>query len=392
MENKKQIKRLEDLELLKQLYMVASPSNGEKHMRKFICRWIRKNVPDALIECDKVGNIFVRRGESDTYPCQVSHIDEVHDRKNGLILMLGNDLIGGRNRNDYQPEGIGADDKNGIYVCLMLLRKHPVMKCAFFVGEEIGCVGSSACKMDFFDDVRFVLQCDRKGSSDFVTEIGYTELSTEEWQKAIGLDKFGYKTHDGGMTDVMQLKERGLNVCCANMSCGYYNPHTDKEVTVLSELQNTYELCDHIVSTMTDVYPHEYDGSSAYYRRGRYGYYGGYYDDYYLGYGSCASQVGSVSFNSTTPSIKQSTPKDDEENECIKNQMRQAELYDLFEWLQDEIMSYINYEDFDLAAFYLDTNQDLPHTTPQDYIDYYEVITGSPYRPKNVTDAEAITA
>lgn len=255
MKNKKY---LEDLELLKALYMIASPSGCEKKMRKFINRWIRKNVPEALVEIDVHGNILVTKGESETYPVQVAHIDEVHERRYGINLMIGDDLIGGRNNYDFMPEGIGGDDKNGIYVALKLLQKHDIIKCAFFVGEEVGCVGSSQVNIHFFDDARFVLECDRKGSKDFVTNIGFCDLSTDEWIEAIGLEKFGYAPHDGGLTDVKTLKSRGLKVCCANMSCGYYNPHSPEEVTVLSELQNTFELCDHIITNLTDVYPHEY--------------------------------------------------------------------------------------------------------------------------------------
>lgn len=249
---------IENLALLKSLYMIASPSGGEKKMRKFIKKYVRTIAPDAVVESDKAGNLYVTRGESETYPVCVSHMDEVHDRRHGLILTVGGGIIEGRNASDYQPEGIGADDKNGIWVCLQLLARFEVCKLAFFVSEERGCVGSCQCDMSFFDNARFVLQCDRKGSHDFVDNAAGVELSTEEWRNAIGLDDYGYAAHDGGMTDVMELKELGLKVCCANMSCGYYNPHSDEEVTVLAELQNTYNLCEHIFETMTDVYPHEY--------------------------------------------------------------------------------------------------------------------------------------
>ena len=38
------------------------------------------------------------------------------------------------------------------------------------------------------------------------------------------------KTSGEAMTDVEQLVDNGLDVCCFNMSSGYYNPHTDTEV------------------------------------------------------------------------------------------------------------------------------------------------------------------
>ena len=38
------------------------------------------------------------------------------------------------------------------------------------------------------------------------------------------------------MTDVLELKEKGLKVSCLNLSCGYYEPHTDHEFTVKKDL------------------------------------------------------------------------------------------------------------------------------------------------------------
>lgn len=356
-------KKLEDLELLKNLYMIASPSGDEKKMRKFITKWIRKHVPEAFVEIDVHGNILVTKGVSETYPVQVAHIDEVHERKNGLILMIGNDLIGGRNANNYLPEGIGGDDKNGIYVALKLLQKHDVIKCAFFVGEEVGCVGSSKVDMSFFDDARFVLECDRKGSSDFVTNIGWgyygTDLSTDEWIEAIGLDKFGYAPHDGGLTDVKTLKTRGLNVCCANMSCGYYNPHTDEEVTVLSELQNTFELCDHIITNLTDVYPHEHVSNDY----GYYGYCGGGYKE--------------------PKTYKAGDYVDwyDDENSYYEDAIAyDNELEVLMANMETKILSYPDILDFNLAEYFRVYRGNYPHLMASDFEDTYFSLVGCTWK------------
>lgn len=66
------------------------------------------------------------------------------------------------------------------------------MKCAFFVGEETGCVGSGRAEMDFFNDCCFVIQCDRMGNSDIVTRINCTPLCSEEFIMAVEPEKYGY--------------------------------------------------------------------------------------------------------------------------------------------------------------------------------------------------------
>ena len=261
------------MELLKQLYRIYSPSRGEKKMRKFIKDWAKRNVPEASVTVDDLGNIYIRKGESDTYPTIVSHIDQVqkiHSRDFQVVETKG--ALLGFSRGNMRLEGLGADDKNGIWVCLKCLKKYPVMKCAFFVGEEIGCIGSEGCDMSFFSDSRYVLQCDRRGGHDLIYNIGgWTELCSEEFLDAIGYERFGYKKTTGMMTDVEALKNRGLAVSAVNMSCGYYRPHTDEEFTIIPELQGCLAFVEHIVETCTAVYPHEEQDDYYFGRWGRKG-------------------------------------------------------------------------------------------------------------------------
>lgn len=229
---------------------------------------------------DAKGNVYATKGESNEYPCVVCHVDEVHKvRKEGYKVVETDGIIYGLNTQTMSYEGIGADDKNGIWVCLKALAEFDIIKCAFFVSEEVGCIGSHAADMKFFDDCRFVLQCDRKGSSDFITNASCTELCSDEFLKDAKIDKFGYKEANGLMTDVMTLKENGLQVSACNISCGYYNPHSNNEMTRISDLENCYELVKHIISTCTKVYPHEYS-APKYSRYKGYDYYGGYYNSY----------------------------------------------------------------------------------------------------------------
>ena len=59
------------------------------------------------------------------------------------------------------------------------------------------------------------------------------------------------------ITDVGELKHQGLPISCANISCGYYEPHTDNEFTVKADLQNCLALVEHIIETCQKVYPHK---------------------------------------------------------------------------------------------------------------------------------------
>ena len=62
-----------------------------------------------------------------------------------------------------------------------------------------------------------------------------------------------------------------MKVSCCNISCGYYEPHTAREYTILPELKNTLAFVKNIIRNCTDVYPFEAPKPNY-----GYGTYGGY--------------------------------------------------------------------------------------------------------------------
>lgn len=267
------------MELLYDLYRISSPSGDEFKMIAFLTS--KMEELGAEVHEDRFGNLYATKGVSDTYPCIVAHMDEVHAYKpNGFRISCVSDMIFGIDMNRKKFSGIGADDKNGIWIALKILEQFDVMKIAFFVSEEIGCEGSRDCDMSFFDDCRFVLQCDRKGSSDFISNACSTELCSKEFLIDVDMESYGYSEERGAMTDVYQLKQNGLKVSCANISVGYYNPHMDEEYTVKCDLYNCLSFVENIVRNCVDVYPHEYKAPVWNLKYGA-NYYGGY--DYHHG-------------------------------------------------------------------------------------------------------------
>ena len=106
-----------------------------------------------------------------------------------------------------------------------------------------------------FDDVRFVIQPDRRGNSDLITAISFTELCSEKFIREAAPEKWGYAEKNGLMTDVLTLKENGLGVSCVNVSCGYYNPHMDEEITVKKDLQKCLDFIEHLIETAQPSIP-----------------------------------------------------------------------------------------------------------------------------------------
>ena len=246
------------MNLLKKLYEIHSPSRNERAMKKFIKGYVKKHIPGVTFRSDHVGNLYMTRGISETYPCIVAHLDQVQrEHSKDFKAIETEDIIFGYSPKNRKREGLGADDKNGIWIALKCLEKYECIKVAFFVSEEIGCVGSRGADMNFFEDTRFVIEPDRRGFENLITDISYTSLCSNDFLRDIGFERFGYKEESGMMTDVLELKERGLGVSCINLSCGYYEPHTHEEFTVKKDLLNCLRLVEHIIENCQSVYPHE---------------------------------------------------------------------------------------------------------------------------------------
>lgn len=271
-------------DLLYKLYEIHSPSGGERKMKRFIKSYIRTNIENCAISCDNAGNIYIVRGEAENYPCIVAHLDQVQNiHSSDFTVMECGDVVFGYSPSRRQTEGLGADDKNGIFIALECLRMFDKIKVAFFVKEEIGCIGSNAANMDFFQDCKYVIEPDRRGNNDLITEASFTELCSEDFVRGI-IGFSDYNTTTGLCTDVMSLKENGLNVSAINLSCGYYNPHTDYESTNIKDLEKCLNFIRLIISNVQDVYPHEHvEYKVDYgYSKGTYTY--NYFEDYEIAY------------------------------------------------------------------------------------------------------------
>ena len=190
------------------------------------------------------GNIYATKGNADKFPCVVSHMDTVHDIGEDLTVLDIDGVLTGFNCYTMTQSGIGGDDKVGVFVCLQALDKCDNIKAVFFRDEEVGCGGSYQADKDFFTDCKFVLQCDRRGNTDFVINASGYELSNSLFQDDVLpiLTKYGYSFSDGAMTDVMALKSLGIPCSMANISCGYYNPHMDNEYVVIGDVYNVLDM------------------------------------------------------------------------------------------------------------------------------------------------------
>lgn len=252
-------------ERLKDVLKIQTESYKQWRMFAYLIRKI-KATPNTKFFVQN-GNIYVTK-ESDTLqeippvvPCIVAHMDTVHEICEDLSLLEVGDYITGFNCVKMKQTGVGGDDKVGVFIALEALNFFENIKAVFFRDEEVGCMGSDFAKMSFFDNCSMVLQCDRRGNDEFITDASGTQLGSKKFRKEISkvLKNHGYKFAYGMMTDVMTLKEAGLPVSAANIACGYYNPHTDHEYVSVKDVAACRALVFDIFSTLgTQRFPHTY--------------------------------------------------------------------------------------------------------------------------------------
>lgn len=225
---------------------IQTSSYKTKFMQKYVKN--RINKMGLKWETDTYGNIYVTKGDSDLYPTMVCHIDTVHDINHNFEIHRSGDNLFAIDRKTMERLGIGGDDKVGVYITLELLSHFDNFKAVFFLDEEVGCKGSSNANFDFFNDSTIVLECDRKGNKDFVDSISGLDLYSEEMSNDIAdiLKHYNRTETYGGLTDVLEIAYNN-DVCVANMSCGYYDPHSDNEYIVISQVEDTLDMCKDIL-------------------------------------------------------------------------------------------------------------------------------------------------
>ena len=240
------------MDLLQQLYKISSKSGMEGQIKSFILENLRD--VDLDVKTDDIGNMFITKGIAESYPCVAAHLDEIHSPCQRETLVAG-DVIYTVDRL-WNRVGCGADDKNGLWITINLLHSEPALKAALFVQEErmgniAGCRGARACDLSFFNDVKFVLECDRRGCSDVVCSgKGDTLLCGQDFISQSLLSKYGYEMVKGGKTDVVELKMRGLQIPVCNISCGYYDAHKNSEYTLFPELQNSLSFVRDVLKSI----------------------------------------------------------------------------------------------------------------------------------------------
>ena len=251
--------------LLLDVLAIETCSREEDQLIEFLLAFFTKHGIRAWR--DEIGNVYAEKGEVGTYqkyPLVVAHTDTVHRIHGKKIipkkLLLPNyagelkPALKGFDAND-NPVGLGADDKVGIALCLILFLRQPVLKGFFPVQEEIGARGAEKVDVSFLQNIGYALEFDSPANTSSIT-LGNQLMYNPEDEKGLGkiwtelLLEFSEKREteftleQHSYTDIVKLRP---HFTCCNVPVGYYLYHTTDEYLVEEEAFMALDLGEELI-------------------------------------------------------------------------------------------------------------------------------------------------
>jgi len=234
------------------------------------------------LEKDEFGNLFIKIGESDVM--FTSHLDTATSANTKVNHVLVGNLI----KTDGKSI-LGADDKAGVVIMLYMIQKNIPGLYYFFLGEEVGCIGSKKVanvqKENKIDGINKVISFDRRGTNSVITYQSGRRCASDNFGKTLAAQinqadsSFKYEIDPTGiLTDSVQFIS--IYPECTNISVGYQSEHTYSETQNIFHLEKLAEAC---LKVDWNSLPVERDPSKTEYRSYDYGSwdYPGWDDDYY---------------------------------------------------------------------------------------------------------------
>ena len=249
---------------------------SEKKLKQYLCGKMKKEygtdntiIGDGYIYCR--GNIPV---------LLTAHMDTVHKE---LVKDFYEDIKTDENGNITHtissPQGIGGDDRCGIFAILKIIESgyHPYV--LFCEEEEKGGIGSAKfCKTKYITELaglKFLLELDRANANDIV----FYDNGNKDWKNWVE-DETNWKIDYGSFSDICILSP-ACEISSVNLSCGYYKAHTVYEYVVVEEMLEMIRIVKHLLDASENVSLFEYKEEK--YKWGNYyGYYNrSFYDEDY---------------------------------------------------------------------------------------------------------------
>ena len=169
----------------------------------------------------------------------VAHLDTVHRTQPETICYSTDGTV------MMSPQGIGGDDRAGVYMILRLIQR---VHChvLFCEDEETGGHGARAfIESGIKPDVNYIVELDRTGSNDAV----FYQCRNRQFEQYI--NGFGFQTAFGSFSDISILAPH-LNLAAVNLSTGYYHAHQPGEYVRLDHVEELIGRVEKLLQTKAE--------------------------------------------------------------------------------------------------------------------------------------------
>jgi hypothetical protein len=212
-------------------YLVKETQDG---MKKLLSAFVHKYYSQA-IETDSyivgIGNMEI---------ALLAHMDTVHQFPvSEMFYDTRKDVL-------WSPQGLGADDRAGIYailnIVLNLEKDGKLPHVIFTTDEELGGIGAQVlatieCP---FPQLKYIIQLDRRGFNDCV----FYNCDNQDFIRYV--EEFGFQEAIGTYTDISFICP-SWKVCGVNLSIGYFDEHTLGERLYFNSLKRTMSVVKHML-------------------------------------------------------------------------------------------------------------------------------------------------
>ena len=136
----------------------------------------------------------------------------------------------------WSPTGLGADDRAGVFAILQIIKSGLRPHVIFTTDEEMGCIGAGLLAEEKcpFDDLRYIIELDRRGTNDCV----FYDCDNEQFEEYV--EKFGFVTAWGSFSDISMICP-SWKIAGVNLSVGYKDEHSVSETLYVGPLLATIE-------------------------------------------------------------------------------------------------------------------------------------------------------
>lgn len=211
---------------------------------RVLCKYLKEHYKKVIYKKDYL------MAEGDLPVCLVAHLDTVFaEPPQDIYVDKEKKVI-------WSPQGLGADDRAGVYAIVDLIEKGYRPSVIFTTEEEVGGIGASKLIKKYKTcpfDVKFIIELDRQGLDDCV----FYNCGNENFEKYI--NDFGFITNYGTFSDISIIAPY-WDIAAVNLSIGYYLEHSKTEHLKYGELEETIDKVVNILNNANEADYFKYMG------------------------------------------------------------------------------------------------------------------------------------